>query len=473
IYRLYFHPLAKYPGPRLAAISELWYAKLYLDGLYPWTLHDAHVKYGPVIRIAPDELSFSSPQAVKDIYGPPSKTHKLFLKNIKFYDTIDNNVPPSLVFETDPEAHAKRRAILLPGFRTQSLRDQEFLIHEHTDMMLDNFGAWMKKSPDGSIDMEQAFGWLTFDIIAHLTFGESFGAVRDGRANSWVSLFLDATHGSVLLALRHRLPIIKPLIKMMPWLSSAVRTTLRNMAKHQTRTLDKVRKRVAMGDVGFDDFVQGAVNDGSLTEPELASEMMTMLIAGAETSATLLAGATWFLATHKHALGRLQHEVRTSVSSYDHLTGDAVARMPYLNAVLEESLRLFPPIAGGPLRVSPGEFVDGIYIPAGVGVSAHIWYVHRDPDLVPRPDSFEPERWLGDENSEEKPFTFPFLMGPRACIGINLAYLEMRVALAKMVYRYDFELDGELAQSGRDWVKECRVLTLWKKPPLKIKFRPV
>lgn len=74
-------------------------------------------------------------------------------------------MPPGTGLMIDPEAHAVRRSILQPGFRTQALRNQEFLIHEHTDTMLNNFEEWMDKSRDGSIDMEQVYAWLTFDII--------------------------------------------------------------------------------------------------------------------------------------------------------------------------------------------------------------------------------------------------------------------------------------------------------------------
>lgn len=171
----------------------------------------------------------------------------------------------------------------------------------------------------------------------------------------------------------------------------------------------------------------------------------------------------------------LQHEIRTTFSNYSDITGDAVAPLPYLNAVIEEALRLFPPVSIGPPRVSPGESVDGTYVPSGVGVSTHWWYLHQHPDHVPRPSRFEPERWLdGDSDNEQKPFMMPFSIGPRGCLGINLAYLEMRVALAKLVFKYDFELaEGQPFGPEGDWVLGCRMMSLWKKPPLKVKFRAV
>jgi len=160
-----------------------------------------------------------------------------------------------------------------------------------------------------------------------------------------------------------------------------------------------------------------------------------------------------------------------------------VAPLPYLNAVIEETLRLFPPVPIGPPRISPGEFVDGTYVPNGVGVATHWWYLHQHPHLISRPTEFEPERWVDSDSQKnggesgsmkQKPFTIAFSTGLRGCLGINLAYLEMRVALAKLVYRYDFDLaEGQTFEAEKDWILGCRMTSLWKKPPLKVKFRAV
>lgn len=179
----------------------------------------------------------------------------------------------------------------------------------------------------------------------------------------------------------------------------------------------------------------------------------------------------WYLSTNPKTLERIQQEIRTSFRSFEDITGDSTATLPYMNAVIEECLRLFPPVPGGTPRKSPGETVDGRYIPAGSYVSSHLWYIHRDPDRVTRPDAFEPERWLGDRVKNEKPFTWPFLIGPRACLGINLAYLEMRITLAKLVYRYDWTLAHDLS-TGFDWPSECRLQMMWKKPPLNVFVHP-
>lgn len=160
--------------------------------------------------------------------------------------------------------------------------------------------------------------------------------------------------------------------------------------------------------------------------------------------------------------------MRSGFARYEDITGDAVAKLPYLNAVLEETMRIMPPSTVGPPRVSPGETVDGVFVPKGVYVSADIWSFTRDPRNVegpPAPDVFEPARWL--DQGRVKPYSAPFLIGPRMCIGVNLAWLEMRITLAKMVYSFDWESIGEV--EGGDWLEQCQLQVLWKKPKLMVR----
>lgn len=133
-------------------------------------------------------------------------------------------------------------------------------------------------------------------------------------------------------------------------------------------------------------------------------------------------------------------------------------------------MRIMPPSPVGPPRVSPGETVDGIYVPKGVYVSGDIWSFTHDPRNVEgpwAPDVFEPARWI---DTDRKPYSQPFIIGPRMCIGVSLAWLEMRLTLAKIVYSFDWSLVEDV--QGRDWVKQCQLLQLWKKPELMVKFVP-
>lgn len=473
----WLHPLSKYPGPPLAAVSELWYASSWTSGFWNRKISEVHQRYGDIVRIAPNELSFATAQAFRDIYGAPSKTRKLFPKSDRFYD----NGHPNIAFVLDPEEHARQHKVFMPQFRPSAVRTQEPVVHSHVDLWVNQVTA---RGQNGAVpvDVSKWFEWLTFDIIGELTFGESFNATRDNKSHPWVSILLDATYSGSIFNLRKRLAFVGPLLRWMPYISPTARAAVDSIAQHGSMTLAKTRKRIEAGPARssdnsrarVDDFLEHAIRAGWMADTELANQAMVMLTAGAETSATALTAALWYLSQpeHAHCLDRLRAEVRTAFISPAEATGDATARLPYLNAVLEETMRLFPPSPVGPPRVSPrgGEFVDGTFVPEGVYVSADVWAIHHDARSVGAdPEQFKPERW-SDVPAAEKPYTVPFSIGPRMCIGVTLAWVEMRIALAKTVLAFDWELDGE--REG-DWVDEARLKQLWKKAPLNLRFRPV
>ncbi|KAK8016874.1 Cytochrome P450 monooxygenase BOA3 [Apiospora rasikravindrae] len=460
IYNLYFHPLAKYPGPRFAAVSQLWYASVYTGGNWPFIIEQAHRKYGDVIRIAPNELSFCTPQAFKDIYGAATKTRKLFTKSELFYDAgKDTNI----AYERDPDRHAVLYKLFAPSFQPRALRDQEYLIHNHVDLFVQQLVRWSRER--SHVDVSKAFEWLTFDIMGELAFGESFGAVKNGESHTWVSILLGAVYSTSVVQLKKRLPVLE---KALPWL--APKKVLEEWAQHQAATLERVNKRIQMDEtMERTDLLTHPIRSGKLNAAELANNAQVLLTAGAETSATTLTAITYLLATHAGCRTRLAEEVRSAFESADQITAAAAgpAQLPYLNAVIEEGLRIFPPSPLGPPRVSPGETVDGHYVPKGIYVGCDTYSLHLNPRNAPSPRSFHPERWLS-ASSDEKPYTAAFSIGPRACLGISLAYIELRVALAKIVFQLDWEVVGEVF----DWPAACRLTQLWKKAPLRVRYMP-
>ncbi|KAK2602804.1 hypothetical protein N8I77_009309 [Diaporthe amygdali] len=483
VYLIWFHPLSKYPGPKLAACTELWYARNWTGGKWHVELNKAHRKYGDIVRIAPNELSFASVQAFRDIYGPPSKTRKLFPKSKLFYDTGIQ----SIAYEMDPDEHAKQYKVFAPSFRASAVRSQEHVVQDHVDL----FMSQLKSRGGAGIDATAWFEWLAFDIIGRscpsldqaepsadmfnagqLAFGEPFGAVSSGEPNYWVSLLHGAVYGGSVDLLAKRIAILGPILRWAPRFSQDAADAIKAKKHHAALTLEKTRARIQMGNEhGVQDFLAPAID--KLSEEQLAHQGFIFLTAGAETSATALAAAVWFLSrpAYAHCLARLQDEVRSGFATYEDITGDAVAKLPYLNAVLEETMRLMPPAPVGAPRVSPGETVDGVFVPKGVYVSADMWSFARDPRNVEgpsAPDVFEPARWT--DQGTARPYSAPFLIGPRMCLGVNLAWLEMRITLAKMVFSLDWESLGEI--EGGDWLEQCQLLALWKKPKLMIRCTP-
>ncbi|KAF4822004.1 Cytochrome P450 monooxygenase BOA3 [Colletotrichum siamense] len=133
VYLLYFHPLARFPGPKLAAISELSYVYHWLTGHYHEYIHKLHQKYGDVVRLAPNELSFNTAQSLQDIYGNPSKSGQTFLKS-SFYAGPSGY--STIVMERDPIKHKETKKLLSYGFSAKELQAQEPILKTNLDMLI-------------------------------------------------------------------------------------------------------------------------------------------------------------------------------------------------------------------------------------------------------------------------------------------------------------------------------------------------
>ncbi|KAK8103686.1 Cytochrome P450 monooxygenase BOA3 [Apiospora kogelbergensis] len=424
----------------------LWYASVYTGGNWPFIIEQAHRKYGDVIRIAPNELSFCTPQAFKDIYGAATKTKKLFPKSELFYGETgakDTNI----AYERDPDTHAVLYKLFAPSFRPQALRDQEHLIHNHVDLFVQQLCRWSREN--SYVDVSKGFEWLTFDIMGELAFGESFGAVKNGQSHTWVSILLGAVYSTSVVQLKKRLPILE---KALPWL--ATKQVLEEWAQHQAATMERVQKRIQMDESMGErqDLLTHPIRSGKLSAAELANNAQVLLTAGAETSATTLTAITYLLATHPGSRARLADEVRAAFTSADQIT--AAAAGPSSSPISTPSSRR--PCASSPVAAGPAPRLPRL---------------HLNPRNAPSPRSFHPERWLvtsTDDSNSTKPYTAAFSIGPRACLGISLAYIELRVALAKIVFALDWELVGE----PFDWPSACRLTQLWKKAPLQARYTP-
>lgn len=303
---------------------------------------------------------------------------------------------------------------------------------------------------------------MLMPYLGDLAFGESFEGVKKGETHIWIKILL----GSVVRAQTTFLQK-KPFIKLiLPYLLPSGADE--SLKIHRTLSKEKAQKRIQLGDTGRADFFSHMLKKKTMSEKEMMAQTSTLIIAGSETTATSLSATTWFLLKNPDCMSNLQREIRSSFASADEITGDSTANLPYLHAVIEESLRMFPPAPFGLPRYSPGAEVDGHYVPKGTVVSVAPLNMTRDSRYWQDGESFRPERWVGEGFRDEKKASQPFSTGPRACLGINLAYLEMRLALAKMVWLYDWEL----AVPRDEWVRDCTMSFLWKKADLWVKYHP-
>lgn len=169
-------------------------------------------------------------------------------------------------------------------------------------------------------------------------------------------------------------------------------------------------------------------------------------MAGYGTTAISISGILYQILREPSHMARLQKEVRDAFKNTDEMEGSALHHLPWLNACINESLRLLPPIntrfTG---RTSPGTTISGLFVPPGVFVSADIYTIQRSPEYWADATAFRPERWIETEPDsiyagDVKAAFKPFLLGSRACIGRQMALQTLRLILVHIAFRYDFSM---------------------------------
>ncbi|CAG9996248.1 unnamed protein product [Clonostachys byssicola] len=463
IYNIYLSPLSAYPGPKASAATSIPYLKALVSGKSCEYVYGLHKKYGDVVRISPNELSYTSSQAWKDIHTHrPGQAYPD--KEPAFYVHPPNGVPS--LFSSNNFYHTRLRRPLAHAFSEKALRDQDPLIKIYIDTLVE--GLRDKATKGEAVDACAWLNWTTFDLMGELSFGEPFDCLKKQRFDPWVEIIFDTVRATAIMGGLRRYPGLQTLIE---FFVPAAQKEL--PARHQKMTDDKVARRLA-NTTDRQDFMTPLLKNKGHQEPlttaELSSEMFSVIVAGSETTATALSATLYFLARNRDKLKKLQQEIRNAFKSEDEINMLSTNSLEYTTAVLEESMRVYPPVPIGMPRVIPkgGLTVLDKHLPAGTIVSVHQYSSNHSLKYWKDPESFIPERWMGDPNyaDDDRRIFQPFSTGARNCIGQNLAYAEMRSILARLMYNFDVVLDDE----NHNWLSSQKTYFIWEKGPLMMRF---
>ncbi|KAL9079439.1 MAG: hypothetical protein Q9157_001693 [Trypethelium eluteriae] len=241
LYNVYFHPLSKFPGPKLAASTIMVYDSHHLSGnIIPWIAR-MHDRYGEVVRVGPDRVSYINPQAWKDIYGYRSAHREANPKSTQFIATEANGEYNLLTTRDDVE-HARVRKIFTNAFSDKALRLQEPLIKTYVDQLIGNIHKTLNEDPERELNLVSLYNCTTFDVMADLTFGEKLGLLDRSEYSPWVkSIYANVKYLAILPILR-KYPITRFLMDhMMP-------TSLKEARqKHFQYSADRVNRRLERG----------------------------------------------------------------------------------------------------------------------------------------------------------------------------------------------------------------------------------
>ncbi|KAK9413434.1 putative Cytochrome P450 monooxygenase [Seiridium unicorne] len=460
IYNLYLSPLKRFPGPLLYTATSIPFDIDSVRGNALDVLTRLHDQYGPVVRVRPNELSYIDGRVWKDVYGFRSHHQEWFKGDGLPYL---NGVPG--ILSSPKDLHRRYRRSLAHAFSNQGLQEQAPRILGHVNRLVK---VLAKHSQTGLVDMVQWFSWATTDIIGDLAFGESFGCLETEQEHQWSALTTKFLLPTLLVGILQRWHMVLLAPVLLPRdIFEGLRSTTKEIA-------EKLRKRA--------DFKETKEGQEGVTFDELESNAQDLVFAGSETTAMLLTFTIYFLLRNPHVLAKVTGLIRSVFSQDSEITvaSTTPSALPYLDAVLQETVRIRDPVPIFAPRVAPkhGDTIDGVFIPEGTRVYCAKYVAHRSELNFAKPYEFVPERWLplGKEfvNDNRHNVFQPFSFGPRNCIGMNLAKAEMHLILAKLLWHFDFsppEAGSGERSKWESWSERQKVMFLWVKPPMMVSIR--
>ncbi|KAB8075103.1 cytochrome P450 [Aspergillus leporis] len=461
VYNAYFHPLAEFPGPFVARGSLLWRVLHTSRGRVHMSISKLHKKYGRIVRISPNELSFDSVEAMKAVHGHRPPTSPQALRS-EFYPVTNSGFSRRCIgSEQDPERHKEMRKMLSPAFSQRALLEQESIISDIVDKFVRAIGEKAHPESNG-INMIKWFEMTAFDILGDMAFGESFHSVEAGKPHYWGDNILNHIYLITVIDNLRRFWVLAKLGKLLIPSRFLLQSVNSRYARAQVeKCLESKSTRK-----DFVTLLAQKVRDGEVHKEEMAAHVSTFAVAGGETVATFMASTTCFLLQHPEKLERVVSEIRGAFKAYSEINATQAQRLPYLQAVISEGLRLAPPGSHGLARISPGFEVHGRYIPPGVELYTSLWTVTHREEYFSDPFKFLPERWLDPNSKDLKEASQPFLFGPWDCLGRNFAIMELNLVMTKMLWTYDMEL----VNTELDWFRDAKLHGMWWKPKLMVRF---
>ncbi|HSS33932.1 MAG TPA: cytochrome P450 [Solirubrobacterales bacterium] len=351
----------------------------------------------------------SDPAAIKALYM--ERSHGLPPgRNIILEPILGST---SLLIQEGAE-HLSRRRLMLPPFHGERMRSYEAALDEIVTAEIDSWPL------DSEFPIHARMQAVTLEAILRVVFGVSEGP-RLERLRGMLANVLQETASprtQIVGLVTRRFGGKGPWARFEGALREVDELLYAEIAEHRERPGLEEREDV-LSMLMVAKFEDG----GRMNDTELRDQLMTLLLAGHETTATALAWTFDLLLRHPRALERLRDSI-------------AAGEDDYLRATISESLRLRPVIPLAGRRLATELVADGLTLPAGTDVTPAIWLTHTRADIYPEPYAFQPERFL-DGNGPDTYGWIPFGGGIRRCIGASFAEFEMRIVLREVLTRCD------------------------------------
>ncbi|CAO3615847.1 unnamed protein product [Cunninghamella blakesleeana] len=467
LYNAFFGPLSHIPGPLYAKLFKIPLALTdFPRGTRFRRSRALHEKYGTIVQVYPNVVSVSDKDMIKQILVKDD------LQKAPFYDKLQDDGNQTLFNTRDFDFHKQRRRILSPAFSMKYLYSLEPFITSCTEDLVNKIDKEIIETKDeesyGTVDIWSLLARLAFDIIGEVAYNESFNLVNDNDHFIPLSVSRGMRFSTKLIIY----PFLKTLIKIFG---------INRDEKFEKFMVDIIMRRLESKERRTDilqiliDTQNSTEQEDRLTVRAIIAEVILFLIAGAETTSNSTGFAIIELLRHPEKLILLQQEIdaiplEPGQSFY---TQDQLKKLPYLNAVINETMRLNPIASNGLQRITNRDMllVGKVFIPKNTVLICNMNHSHVNPEYWENPNDFIPERWL--EGANPPPCLdayYPFSAGSRNCIGKQFALMEMRLSIATLVKHYDFKAIPAELEAAKD-LRQFITLTV-EKNSFQIKLKP-
>lgn len=387
-------------------------------------MHSLFLEHGDVVcwKGFFDVYLINHPESIRQVL---SKTYEHYSKHTIDYRVLMQIMGNGLVSNDGPD-WVRQRKLMQPVFSNRNVNSFDEAINNATAQTIKR---WESLPTGETVWADREMLRLTYQIVGATLFGSDIDQYHDEVAE-------------ILEVVNLRPQEYKALLTLISWLPVA---SNRRWKKARNK-LDKIvyglidkRRQEGVQDADILDRLLGAVDADTgrgMDETQLRDEVVTLMLAGHETSANALAWTLYLLSIHPEVEDRLFNEIGAAVGDNPATAADLSA-MPFLKQVVQESMRIFPPVWAIARRSEEPAEYNGFYIPEKSYIGVVPYALHRSPKLWPDPTRFDPDRFSAENAKGRNSYCYlPFAAGPRACIGASMAMLEIQLVLVQIIRRF-------------------------------------
>ncbi|KAK3947565.1 cytochrome P450 [Pseudoneurospora amorphoporcata] len=454
-----WYRLKDFPGPPTTGFSNLWAARAIWTGKAHKFFVEAQEEYGPITRIGPNTLMVCDAATVVDMNAVRSSyTRSKDWYHAARLDPYDHNV----LSETDSAIHNERKQKLYAGYNGKGEMDMEkdvdMILSEAIDLIRTKYMHSATSGPKPNLDFTRISRHIAVDAVTQAGFGKAWGDVREEKDHyDWlktVDSMAQLLHSLAFLPELNRILFSKPslaLIGPKPTDKNGIGVFLGMVKQEVSRRFKdgEAKGEPVKSDTGRSNMLDEWVKNG-VSQRTIELEVAAQLPAGTDTTSSALQGTMLYLLSTPSAYSRLKAEIATGIREgriSSPITNEEARKLPYLQAVLNEGLRMMPPVMNGfPRRVPPeGDTICGKFVPGGTDVQLNYKGLLQDKSVFGHDAHlFRPERYLeGDEEHRNRLFKttdLAFSHGRWKCLGQKLAWLELQKVFVEFLRNFDLQI---------------------------------